>query len=129
MDDLDVDILIRHVIPFVGTNQFRFVAGVNRKFHWAYTVAFTGLFGEKRTHVHTLDALSQFGTLFQRDRETAIAFVARSSVSFGSKGNRDMIQYLRANDCSWSCDVCAFAAGRGDLPMLQLALRTGMSLR
>jgi hypothetical protein len=37
MECVNIEILIEHILPYVGGYQFRFVAGVNRTFYSAYT--------------------------------------------------------------------------------------------
>jgi hypothetical protein len=126
MDDFDTDILIRHVMPFVGTNQFRFVAGVNRKFYWAYTAAFTGLFGEKKTLFPCLVSWEHVKLFLNETKEPPSLSLQCGLFQYAARtGNRDMIQFLRAKDCSWDCSTCYVTAAIGDLSMLQWLIERG----
>jgi hypothetical protein len=40
LDSLPMELIARHIIPFVGDYQYRFVGRVNRKLHQAYITTF-----------------------------------------------------------------------------------------
>jgi hypothetical protein len=39
-DDIPWEVLTQHIIPFIGSHQYCFVASVNQKFHTAYVKVF-----------------------------------------------------------------------------------------
>jgi hypothetical protein len=105
MEYLSMELLTDYVMPYVGGNEFRFIAGVNRSFYQAYTTTFPD---RRRTivNVSTVSHAKITGPELSEDirQETLCAMAARH-------GQLDVLQYLREElSCPWDAETCAKAA-------------------
>jgi hypothetical protein len=122
MENLNIAILIEHILPYVGADQFRFVAGVNRTFYSAYTSMYDH--HKHRTsyqYINTME-LFQFCYAEMKNEENAQRLLFKHATQ---QGNLDVFQYLREIGCSWDEWTCACAAENGHLDVLQWADTNG----
>ena len=131
-DQITLDVL-KHVFSFVGRNQYRFIAGVNRCFREAHLEAFPE---DKRTYLnasteklarfcwsemhppnmywHVLPGLPTSYYVWQ-------SFLCESAAKYG---NLPSLQYLRSVNCIWGRQTSAKAAGNGHLEILKNGVKT-----
>jgi hypothetical protein len=124
MEHLNIEILTEHIIPYVGVDQFRFVAGVNHTFYSAYTSVYNDL--KHRTSykfINTME-LFKFCYLEMRDNVKEQRLLFQCAVK---QGSHNVLQFLHEIGCSWNVDVstCAQAALFGHLNVLQWARANG----
>jgi hypothetical protein len=118
LNNVDTDIWMNHILPFVGKNQYRFVGAVSRHFRISYFTLFSPVtsFG----NISTIEQASlccedvcrvQRGTLFH---------------VMIQKGHQDIVKYLyishppcHSKDPQWT----AATAERGDFELLRWLVR------
>ncbi len=111
-DNLDV---LKHVLTFVGENQYRFIAGVNRCFQCAYSDVFPE---NKCSYLNaSTEKLARFcwSEMHPRYHFFEVA-LCRSAAAHG---NIQSLQFLRSVHCRWDAGTCAYAARYGHLKVLQ----------
>jgi hypothetical protein len=138
MDHINVDILSNCIMPYVGTHQFRFVAGVNRSLYQAYTTftakkiqqnppkssgcAFLINTDHKWTYYDvstTQHAKICYEETTHPERYTLCALAAKD-------GNLPVLEYLKTVlDCPWNVRTCAMAGRYGHVPILEYARQNG----
>jgi hypothetical protein len=125
MEHLNIEILKEQILPFVGADQFRFVAGVNRTFYSAYTSVYSHPLLHRTSYkfINTME-LFKFCYLEMRDNKKEQRLLFQCAVK---QGNRDVLQFLHEIGCSCDVDVttCAHAATFGNLHVLQWARANG----
>jgi hypothetical protein len=106
MEHLNIEFLTEQIIPYVGADQFRFVAGVNRTFYSAYTSVYNH--PEHRTSYDFINTMELFNFCYQemRNNEKEQRLLFQCAVK---QGNLDALQYLHDIGCSWDVDVSTFA--------------------
>jgi hypothetical protein len=114
-DDLPIDLLRKHVLPFVGGKAFRFVAAVNRKFRAAYTSLYPGK--KTRCIADTLEHVKIF--LNEAKTLPSPSTSERFYASAAEKGSLDIIRFLRRKKFPWHKRTCSSAARGGHLDVLQ----------
>ena len=144
MEQLPQELLKNYVFPFVGDDQFLFVASVNRSFYTIYS----SLFPKKQTsflHLHSMEQVKLcYADLIIRDkappspkkriqmqrmvylapfREPYIPYrkcLCKELLKHCVKmGRLDWVQYLYQEACPWDEAVCSTAAYHGQLGILQ----------
>ena len=111
-DHLDV---LKHVLTFVGDNQYRFVAGVSRCFQQAYSDVFSE---NKKTYLNaSTEDLARFcwSEIDNPEIEQQLALCK----SAAKHGNLASLQFLRSVNCDWDEWTCANAAKNGHLNVLK----------
>jgi hypothetical protein len=124
MEHLNIEILTEQIMPYVGADQFRFVAGVNRTFYSAYTSVYSHpLHRTSYKFINTME-LFKFCYLEMRDNEKEQRLLFQCAVK---QDNYDALQVLHEIGCSWDVDVitCAQAASFGHLNVLKWAQANG----
>jgi hypothetical protein len=116
MENLPTDVWMQYILPFVGKDQFRFVASVNRKMYRLYTTVFT----EKTTryNVSTLE-LAQMccSDLLRVDMGHLIR--AKLCRIAARQGNLEIIDYVFSMTPHRDTAICAAAAEEGHLHVLK----------
>jgi hypothetical protein len=117
--------LVQHILTFVGENQYRFVAAVNRDFHAAYLHVFPGN-TLTRIDVSTIRHASICYAEVPRGDRNASTMMQRSMCRSAARhGNLAVLQYLRSMNCQWDANTCAYAATSGHLQILKWARANG----
>lgn len=103
MERLDVS-LISEIISFIGPNQYRFVAGINKSFRWAHLQVFP--YGKKTAlNASTLElAKICFGEL---NVKTNVFLKCELCQSAARHGNLAVLQYLRSVNSEWNEYMCS----------------------
>jgi hypothetical protein len=119
LEDIPSELFIRHILPFVGHRQYRFVAAVNRNFHTAYVTVFP----KKLTCVN-VSTIEHAKICFDENKRKHYhqRMLCRTAAR---KGNLTVLKYLRSIQCSWYSDTCAFAAGNGHLDVIKWCRENG----
>jgi hypothetical protein len=139
-DCLPDDILTNHVLPLVGPQQYRYVAGTNRKLKNAYSALYS-------TETRLIFSASQASFCFHDiEDEAERAVLCRMAARFNqidvlrylrhelncpcdattcaaaaASGHLDALQWLREQQCDWNATTSAQAAEQGHLHILQWA--------
>jgi hypothetical protein len=109
----NVDIL-RNTVSYVGKQQYRFVAAINKDFKDAYLNLFP-YYKETYFDASTLDHLniSFEWTLIQRKRNST------PCNSAARHGSLEMLKYVRSMGFAWGPLTCSAAARSGHLHILK----------
>jgi hypothetical protein len=112
--------IIKQILLFVGNNQYRFVAAINKDFHTVYLQLYSNntqtYFNiSTQNHIEICATESQSA---ERLNGTLCTLAARH-------GNLSALQYLQGNHFEWSEKTCAIAAKYGHLHILQYARANG----
>ena len=111
-DNLDV---LKHVLMFVGENQYRFVAGVSRCFQQAYSDVFPA---SRKTYLNaSMENIARF--CWSEIDHGSVIYQKLLCRSAARHGNIQSLQYLRSVRCVWDEETCAKAALNGHLNVLQ----------
>jgi hypothetical protein len=113
LEDIPSELFIRHILPFVGRHQYRFVAAVNRNFHTAYVTAFPKKV--TRVNVSTIEH-AKICFAEKKGNYHHPCILCRMAAR---EGNLSVLKYLRSIHCSWYRDTCANAAKNGHLDVIQ----------
>jgi hypothetical protein len=106
--------LIQHILTFVGKNQYRFVAAVNRDFHAAYLHAFPG------NTLTRIDLLTiGRATICYAEIPPGAHMQCALCVSAARHGKLPVLQYLRSMNCQWDESTCTVAARNCHLHILK----------
>jgi hypothetical protein len=110
LDSLPLELTARHIIPFVGDYQYRFVGSVNRKLHHAYSMTFPS----KQTYVNmsTIPHSKICWNESTLSSPSASPMFWRVAVRHG---NLLVLQYLKSMGFAVDDDTCAIAAEYGHL--------------
>jgi hypothetical protein len=120
LDDVN---LLRHILSFVGKNQYRFVATINHHFKAAYHQTFPYI---KQTYINASTVehatISYHECIARKNHVSKQRALCQSAARYG---NIAALQYLRSMNCSWNSTTCAVAATNGHLRLLQWARASG----
>ena len=118
------DYLLSTIINFVGPNQYRFVAGIDQRFHTIYLQTFPAN-QQTKLNASTLEhARICFGEIpVVESKRTACQRKLCFDAAF--HGNLSVLQYLRSVNCEWDESTCAEAARTGHLHVLQWCHENG----
>lgn len=140
LGSLCLDLLTRHVLPFVGENQYRFVGAVNRDFRNAYlavfspTTTFDQITSMEQAELcyheiwipHQHDELylvmveqGQLDILKYLYLQEGFSLSASLSAAAARNGHFDVLRWLVRIKCPVDATTFAGAADHGDLSMVQ----------
>ena len=109
-----VDVL-KHVLTFVGENQYRFVAGVSRCFQQAYSDVFPA---SQTTYLNA--STENIARLCWSEIDHGWVVSQKALCKSAAKhGSIPSLQYLRSVTCDWDEWTCEYAAENGHLNVLQ----------
>jgi hypothetical protein len=109
-DSLPAEVFVNHILPFVGNNQYRFVAGVCKTFQKAYTLLY-----QKKTSYYYVSSKEQAQIFLN---ECPMSKRQNLCELAALHGNLAVLKYLRLMRCSWDWRTCANAAENGHLDVL-----------
>ena len=122
LDQLDASVF-SEIVSFVGDHNYRFVAGINRRFQQTYSEVFRN---DRRTLLTgaTVEHSKICWEEMNRDRPE---FQHRLCSAAVEHGNLQALQYLRSTgiNCKWDASTCASAARTGRLDLLQWCREMG----
>lgn len=138
MESINLDILSGCIMPYVGSHQFRFVAGVNRSFYTAYTT-YTDVtdvqYYYKNYKCNNSDHVSRPWTYYNvsTTQHAKLCYEETSPPSryilcaqAAKDGNLHVLQYLKSElDCPWNVQTCAMAGRYGHVHILEYARQNG----
>jgi hypothetical protein len=119
MDNLPNDIMISHILPFIGDGNYRYIGLVNRKFRQTYTT----LYPTKTTYYNgSTIALAQFcfQSIDVHQRSRARHYLCLSAARYGSI---DVLTYLFPAGMNWFDDILEKTIQYGHLHVLQWLMR------
>jgi hypothetical protein len=145
-DSLPADVLVNHILPFVGNNQYRFVAGVCKTFQTSYVSLYQKKTSYcyvsskeqaqiclnecpmfKRRNLCELAALHGNLVVLQYLRSMGCSWDWRTCANAAENGHLDVLIWARANHCRWGWSTCSNAAKNGHLDLLKWARMNGVS--
>ena len=100
---LDNPDLLKNILSFVGENQYRFVAVINRRFHEAYLETFPRNFVTYFTASTEKHARIAWDELHPH-RIKSKKGLCRSAAMYGCL---PALQFLRSVDCPWDERTCS----------------------
>ena len=126
LDKIDV---VQRIVSFIGPQQYRFVASINRTFRDTYQQAFPQDTTVTRLNVSTIDSalfcLSDIRNSIRiphQHRETLQVALCRSAAA---RGDLNILYHLRAVYCSWDETTCSTAALHGHKVVVAWAFENG----
>ena len=140
MDQLPPGLFTSHILPYVGDNQFRYIAGVDRSFREAYSK----LYPRKQTHWNVIATLKHVQLCYKdllvqsqappsrQEIVQTILLLQKEDARRPQKkclrkqlfthcvktGQFDAVQYLHQIKCPRPNTVCSTAARHGHVPLL-----------
>ena len=149
MNDLDQSSLTE-IVSFIGSNQYRFVAAINRRFHDAYLHAFPD---NKETEINAstvshakicFEEWGMYSALDEDQRQDLCCSAAKHgslpallylcsvncvltewvSVIAAEHGHLHIIEWADRNGSPWNLHACTLAARNGHLHVMQWARTT-----
>jgi hypothetical protein len=115
LGDIPSELFIRHILPFVGDHQYRFVAAVNRNFHTAYVTIFP-----KKVTRFNVSTIEHAKICFDENKDQYDHQRMLCNIAAG-EGNLSVLKYLRSIqcDCDWDESTCSNAALNGHLEVIK----------
>jgi hypothetical protein len=120
LEDIPSELFIRHILPFVGRRQYRFVAAVNHNFHTAYVTVFPG----KLTCIN-VSTIEHAKICFDEIKGDCDHHPCILCCTAASKGNITVLKYLRSIESCWHSDTCLAAARNGHLDVVKWCHENG----
>ena len=114
LDNMDIA-LLSEIISFVGSNQYRFVAMVNRRFHKTYF----NLYPKYQWTYLNASTVKHAKICWEEINQNDYLFQTALCVSAAKNGCLLALQYLRDVKCRWCSKTCSIAAKNGLLHVLQ----------
>ena len=116
------EVLLAEIAAFVGPNQYRFFAAVDRRFQKVYLLRFQK--NGKKTYINA-STVAHAKICFEEIDRNKKDFEKKLFRSAAKYGQLLVLQFLRLVRCDWDHNVCKNAAAYGHLHILQWARENG----
>lgn len=117
----DMSDILRHMLAFVGPNQYRFIGTINHQFRTEYL----NLYQNKMTTCMNASTLGHAKICFEEIDINDTIYPSQLCQLAARNGDIPILQYLRSVDCYWDYRTCSSAAKHGQLATLKWANENG----
>jgi hypothetical protein len=107
--------MLRHILSFVGANQYRFVTPLNKDFMATYLQ----LFPYNKTTYYNASTIHHANICIMECPHSCCSAYATLCTSAARHGSLMTLQYLQSLNYAWNVRTCSMAAKYGHLDLLQ----------
>jgi hypothetical protein len=103
--DIPSDIMSSHITHYIGTHQYRFIAGINHTLYTLYTTAYP----DKETY-YNVSSIYHATICFNEFQERLRVRMTTLCKAVARNGKLSVLQHLRFTlHCPWDEDTCSNA--------------------